>query len=62
MGAGLIYTTEYIRKTEREKALKGAEKTRAMLAEKQRLVDAGKARWIKEPILNGYKLHFEMIK
>ena len=61
MPRGLAYSSDYIRKTEREKALKQVEKTHKLLKEKQKLVDAGLARWVKIPISKGFKLHFEMI-
>jgi hypothetical protein len=48
--------------TEREKALKQVEKTHKLLAEKQKLVAAGLARWVKIPISKGFKLHFELIQ
>lgn len=59
--ARIEYTAEYIRKTEREKALEGQRKAHKMLAEKDKLVKAGKARWVKIPIVNGFILHFELL-
>jgi hypothetical protein len=62
MSRGATYSHDYIRMTEREKALKQVEKTHKLLAEKQKLVDAGLARWVKIPISKGFKLHFELIQ
>lgn len=62
MARGTIYQRDYIRLTEREKALMLVQKYHMLLAEKQKLVDEGKARWVKIPIHRGFKLHFEMIK
>jgi hypothetical protein len=62
MSRGTIYSNEFIRLTERERALQQVAKNRAMFAEKQKLVDEGKARWVKIPITKGFKLHFELIQ
>lgn len=62
MSRGATYSHDYIRMTEREKALKQVEITHKLLAEKQKLVDEGKARWVKIPIPKGFKLHFELIQ
>ena len=62
MSRGVIYSHDYIRMTEREKAIKQVEATHKLLAEKQKLVDEGKARWVKIPIPKGFKLHFELIQ
>jgi hypothetical protein len=35
---------------------------RKLQVERQSLVDAGKARWVKEPISKGYKLKFELLE
>jgi hypothetical protein len=61
MPKGSIYCRDFIRMTYRERALKQVEKNRELFAERQKLVDAGKARWVKIPILNGFKIHFELI-
>lgn len=53
---------EFIRIREREKALKALTEARKLQAERQALVDAGKARWVKEPISKGYKLKFELLE
>ena len=62
MAKGYTYQTDFVRVTERERALEGVEKSHRLIAEKQKLVDAGKARWVKIPIPKGYKLHLEMIE
>lgn len=62
MARGDNFTSEYIRKTEREKALITVKKAHKLLAEKQKLVDAGLAKWVKIPITKGFKLHFELIQ
>jgi hypothetical protein len=62
MPRGATYCSEYIRVTEREKALKTVEKSHKLLEEKQKLVAAGLARWVKIPISKGFKLHFELIQ
>lgn len=62
MATGMTYTYEYERTTLREKALEQVRKNRIAYAEKQKLVDAGKARWVKIPILRGFKLRFELIE
>lgn len=62
MSRGIIYSNEFIRLTERERALQQVAKNRAIFAEKQKLVDEGKARWVKIPITKGFKLHFELIQ
>ena len=59
---GETYVYEFIRIREREKALKTLAAARKLQVERQSLVDAGKARWVKEPILKGYKLKFEMLE
>jgi hypothetical protein len=59
---GELYQYENIRIREREKALKALAAARKLQIERQALVDAGKARWVKEPILKGYKLKFEMLE
>lgn len=61
MATGYTYQRDFIRLTQRELALKSVEKSHKLLAEKQKLVDAGLARWVKIPISKGFKLHFEMI-
>lgn len=62
MATGYTYQRDYVRLTEREQALKTVEKSHKLIAEKQKLVDEGKARWVKIPIPKGYKLHLEMIE
>lgn len=62
MATGYTYQREFVRITEREKALKTVEKSHQLLAEKQKLVNEGKARWVKIPVLKGFKLHFELIQ
>lgn len=62
MARGDNFTSEYIRKTEREKALRTVEKAHKLLSEKQKLIDAGLAKWVKIPITKGFKLHFELIQ
>jgi hypothetical protein len=59
---GELYQYENIRIREREKALKALAAARKLQVERQALVDAGKARWVKEPISKGYKLKFEMLE
>lgn len=59
---GELYQYENIRIREREKALKALAAARKLQVERQALVDAGKARWVIEPILKGYKLKFEMLE
>lgn len=62
MATGYTYQRDFIRLTQRELALKSVEKSHKLLAEKQKLVDEGKARWVKKPISKGFILHLEMIK
>jgi hypothetical protein len=59
---GETYVYEFIRIREREKALKALAAARKLQVERQALVDAGKARWVKEPISKGYKLKFELLE
>lgn len=59
---GELYQYENIRIREREKALKALAAARKLQFERQALVDAGKARWVKEPISKGYKLKFELLE
>ena len=59
---GETYTYEYIRRVEKAKAMQALAAARKLQAERQALVDAGKARWVKEPIVKGYKLRFELIE
>jgi hypothetical protein len=59
---GETYQYEYIRLVERERALKALKKSRDLQAAKQKLVDEGKARWVRVPISNGYKLILELIE
>ena len=62
MATGYTYQRDFIRLTQRELALKSVEKSHKLIAEKQKLVDEGKARWVKKPISKGFILHLEMIK
>lgn len=62
MATGYTYQRDFIRLTQRELAVKSVEKSHKLLAEKQKLVDEGKARWVKKPISKGFILHLEMIK
>lgn len=62
MATGYTYQRDYVRLTERERALESVKKSHMLIAEKQKLVDEGKARWVKIPIPKGYKLHLEMIE
>jgi hypothetical protein len=62
MATGYTYQRDFVRLTEREQALKTVEKSHQLIAEKQKLVDEGKARWVKKPISKGYILHLEMIE
>ena len=62
MPTGESYVLEVIRVTERANAMKTLTMARKLQEERQKLVDEGKARWVKVPILNGYKLTFELIK
>jgi hypothetical protein len=62
MPTGESYVLEVIRVTERANAMKTLSMARQLQEERQKLVDEGKARWVKVPILNGYKLIFELIK
>jgi hypothetical protein len=62
MATGYTYQRDFVRLTERELALKTVEKSHKLIAEKQKLVDEGKARWVKKPISKGFILHLEMIE
>lgn len=62
MPTGESYVLEVIRVTERANAMKTLSMARKLQETRQKLVDEGKARWVKVPILNGYKLTFELIK
>lgn len=62
MPTGESYVLEVIRVTERANAMKTLTMARKLQEARQKLVDEGKARWVKVPILNGYKLTFELIK
>lgn len=62
MPTGESYVLEVIRVTERANAMKTLTMARKLQKARQKLVDEGKARWVKVPILNGYKLIFELIK
>jgi hypothetical protein len=62
MATGYTYQRDYVRLTERERALESVKKSHKLIAEKQKLVDEGKARWVKIPIPKGYKLHLEIIE
>ena len=62
MATGYTYQRDFVRVTEREQALKTVEKSHKLIAEKQKLVDEGKARWVKKPISKGFILHFELIE
>lgn len=62
MPTGESYVLEVIRVTERANAIKTLTMARKLQEARQKLVDEGKARWVKVPILNGYKLTFELIK
>lgn len=62
MATGYTYQRDFIRLTQRELALKNVEKSHKLIAEKQKLVDEGKARWVKKPISKGFILHLEMIE
>lgn len=62
MATGYTYQRDFIRLTQRELALKSVEKSHKLIAEKQKLVDEGKARWVKKPISKGFILHLEMIE
>lgn len=62
MATGYTYQKDFIRLTQRELALKTVEKSHKLIAEKQKLVDEGKARWVKKPISKGFILHLEMIE
>lgn len=62
MATGYTYQRDYVRLTERERALESVKKSHMLIAEKQKLVDEGKARWVKIPIPKGYKLHLEIIE
>lgn len=62
MPTGESYVLEVIRVTERANAMKTLTMARKLQEARQKLVDEGKARWVKVPILNGYKLIFELIK
>jgi hypothetical protein len=62
MPTGESYVLEVIRVTERANAMKTLSMARQLQEARQKLVDEGKARWVKVPILNGYKLIFELIK
>jgi hypothetical protein len=59
---GETYTYEWIRREQKAKAMQALAAARKLQAERQALVDAGKARWVKEPIVKGYKLRFELIE
>lgn len=59
---GETYTYEWIRREQKAKAMQALAAARKLHAERQALVDAGKARWVKEPIVKGYKLRFELIE
>ena len=61
MATGYTYQRDFVRVNEREQALKTVEKSHKLIAEKQKLVDEGKARWVKKPISKGFILHFEML-
>lgn len=62
MATGYTYQRDFIRLTQRELALKSVEKSHKLIAEKQKLIDEGKARWVKKPISKGFILHFELIE
>lgn len=62
MATGYTYQRDFIRLTQRELALKSVEKSHKLIAEKQKLVDEGRARWVKKPISKGFILHLEMIE
>lgn len=49
---------ENIRVCTRKEALKAVEKSRKLMAQRQKLVDEGKAKWVIEPISNGYRKIF----
>ena len=61
MPRGCNYEFEYLRVVGRAEGLKALEKSRKLQAERDKLVAEGKARWVKVPILNGYKLVFEKL-
>lgn len=58
MGRGLIYTTDFVRMTERERALKAVEKIHKSFEEKMELVKQGKLKLIKTPISKGFTIKF----
>ena len=58
MGRGLIYTNDYVRMAEREKALKAVEKVHKAFDEKLKLVAEGKLKIIKTPISKGFTIKF----
>lgn len=62
MAKGDVYTYGYQRVTEREKAIETVKKSHKLIEDKMKLVKEGKARLVKIPITNGFKLHFEMIE
>lgn len=59
---GETYTYEWIRREQKAKAMQALAAARKLQADRQALVDQGKARWVKEPIVKGYKLRFELIE
>lgn len=55
---GAQFEFEAVRISSRKEALKVAEKAHKMMKERQKLVDEGKATWVIEPIVNGYRKKF----
>jgi uncharacterized beta-barrel protein YwiB (DUF1934 family) len=61
MPRGQLYEHEYIRVTEREKALKTVATAHKLIEDKMKLVREGKLRMVKIPINRGFKITFEEI-